>query len=400
MRPTTMSPQPLCASCGSDFVEQLPANPDPEDDPRALNAMAQLFGNASTQGHFHDHDQDHDREPHPRGVGSAIDPIGQLLGAMLGMRNVAPETPPAGQGQGQGSPGSGRPTISIRRGGSEGSGRSSSGFQFSFRSGSGSGGEGRSGGGGGGGGFGMFGGFGRGQERNERQEPANIDEFLATLFPGAQPGGNAQAGRPSPLLHNMLMGLFSAGIGNPGVGMGAHGDGRWGDYALNQEALDRIMTQLMEGNNPAPVPAPEDMIASWPRTILTPGNPLENEDCAVCKDSFAYIPPEADSTASSSKDEPVQPQEALTLPCKHSFHVDCIEPWVKVKGTCPVCRFELVSQDRRGGDNRNNEAPGAGSARSPGSGGGGGGLRPERRASGGGDGRGESPMPPGAYELD
>ncbi|KAG8736199.1 hypothetical protein FRC10_009574 [Ceratobasidium sp. 414] len=349
--------------------------------------MARLFEGASVQGHDRDHDHDH--EPGPRGVGGAIDPIGQILGAMLGIRNLRPATPPAGEGQGRGSPG---PTIRIRRGGSEGSGRSSSGssnsgsgFQFSFRSGGGSG--------GGGGGLGMFGGSGRGQERNER-EPPNIDEFLATLFPGSQPPPNAQSqGRPSPLLHNMLMGLFGAGIGNPGVGMGAHGDGRWGDYALNQEALDRIITQLMEGNNPAPVPAPEDMIASWPRTILTPGNQLENEDCAVCKDGFAYIPPESDSTASSSKDEPPQPQEALTLPCKHSFHVECIEPWVKVKGTCPVCRHELISQDRRSGENRD-EGPGGG-ANSAGSGRG---VRPGWPGSGAG--RHESPMPPGAYELD
>ncbi|KAG8678692.1 hypothetical protein FRC08_017579, partial [Ceratobasidium sp. 394] len=112
MRPIVTSPQPLCASCNSDFIEQLPADPNPTDDPRAFNAMARLFEDASTQGHLHDHDHDH--EPGPRGVGGAIDPIGQIIGAMLGMRNVRPETPPAGEGQGRGSPGSGRPTINIR----------------------------------------------------------------------------------------------------------------------------------------------------------------------------------------------------------------------------------------------------------------------------------------------
>ncbi|QRV97904.1 Zf-rbx1 domain-containing protein [Ceratobasidium sp. AG-Ba] len=382
MRPTTLSPQPLCASCGSDFVEQLSNEPNADDDPRVLGPMSRLFEGASTQGHFHD------EPPNPRGVGGAIDPIANILGAMFGMRNIAPETPPASTATDQTLPGSGsgRPTISIRRRSSEQSGgrsNSGSGFQFSFRSGTG----------GTNAGFGVFGGSNR-QERNDRQEPQNLEELMATLFPGAPPPPNAQ-GRP-PLLHHMLMGLFGAGIGNPGIGMGAHGDGRWGDYALNQEALDRIITQLMEGNNPAPVPAPDDMIAAWPRTILTPGNPLENEDCAVCKDGFAYIPPESDGTASSSKDEPPQPQEALTLPCRHSFHVECIEPWVKVKGTCPVCRYELVSQDRRNSENQN-QNPGSGDGGGNNPAGGNQHLRPVQQ-----DNRGESgsPMPPGAYELD
>ena len=77
-------------------------------------------------------------------------------------------------------------------------------------------------------------------------------------------------------------------------------------------------------------------------------DPLENEDCAICKDSFAFIPPDS-TTEPSAEDkaknkEDAQPQEALTLPCKHSFHEECIVPWVRVKGTCPVCRFELVGQ--------------------------------------------------------
>lgn len=37
--------------------------------------------------------------------------------------------------------------------------------------------------------------------------------------------------------------------------------------------------------------------------------------------------------------------ESLTnqhiLPCNHSFHDLCVEPWLAKKGTCPICRFQV-----------------------------------------------------------
>ncbi|PUZ74451.1 hypothetical protein GQ55_1G066700 [Panicum hallii var. hallii] len=49
--------------------------------------------------------------------------------------------------------------------------------------------------------------------------------------------------------------------------------------------------------------------------------------CAVCKDCIA---------AGLS---------VLRLPCKHYFHAECIRPWLAIRNTCPVCRFELPTGD-------------------------------------------------------
>lgn len=34
-----------------------------------------------------------------------------------------------------------------------------------------------------------------------------------------------------------------------------------------------------------------------------------------------------------------------TLPCKHAYHTKCIEPWVKQRGECPLCRRPVCTFD-------------------------------------------------------
>eukprot|EP00397_Hematodinium_sp_SG-2012_P047192 GEMP01053570.1.p1 GENE.GEMP01053570.1~~GEMP01053570.1.p1 ORF type:complete len:313 (-),score=71.00 GEMP01053570.1:164-1102(-) len=37
--------------------------------------------------------------------------------------------------------------------------------------------------------------------------------------------------------------------------------------------------------------------------------------------------------------------EAVTLPCKHTYHTLCIKTWLEAQHTCPTCRYELEVDD-------------------------------------------------------
>ena len=39
--------------------------------------------------------------------------------------------------------------------------------------------------------------------------------------------------------------------------------------------------------------------------------------------------------------EPLGTCNAFALPCAHSFHPHCIQPWVMQNNTCPVCRHPI-----------------------------------------------------------
>ncbi|KAF8096850.1 hypothetical protein N665_0299s0014 [Sinapis alba] len=72
-------------------------------------------------------------------------------------------------------------------------------------------------------------------------------------------------------------------------------------------------------------PASKRVIEDLPVVELTveEGNMV----CAVCKD------------------EMVLEEEVKRLPCRHLYHGECITPWLGIRNTCPVCRFELPTDD-------------------------------------------------------
>ncbi|KAJ0971470.1 hypothetical protein J5N97_019429 [Dioscorea zingiberensis] len=47
------------------------------------------------------------------------------------------------------------------------------------------------------------------------------------------------------------------------------------------------------------------------------------DSCVICLESF------------------VPNEQVLVTPCNHVFHHDCLVPWLKSQGKCPVCRFSL-----------------------------------------------------------
>ncbi|THV07465.1 hypothetical protein K435DRAFT_772398 [Dendrothele bispora CBS 962.96] len=146
-------------------------------------------------------------------------------------------------------------------------------------------------------------------------------------------GGDRQSPIAGPLMAHYLMALLG-GRGPMGDVFGdAAQTGRMGDYVFNQEALDQIITQLMEQSNSSrPVPATEEIMQKLPKDVLEEGSPMLEKDCAVCKEQFKL--------GSEDPDE----QVFVTLPCNHPFHEPCIIPWLKSSGTCPVCRHQLVPQ--------------------------------------------------------
>ncbi|KAI0094448.1 hypothetical protein BDY19DRAFT_988293 [Irpex rosettiformis] len=311
MRPL-MVPDPHCASCNGTFVEKME---NPADDPREFSG-----------GDFED--------PFSGDGGDNF-----LFGLMRAMAPPQPNRTASAPGTGNGS----GFTLHIDRTGTPGGGARTT---FSTR---------------------PMQSRSRTTQSDRTGEIPTLSDYVARNPAGTRPEGNTingslmfqyllamlqQPGRRGQF-DNTLGGLVPPGAEN----------GRMGDYVFNQEALDQIITQIMESSSAHPVAATEEVMEKLPREVLEEGSPLLEKDCAVCKDQF--------SLTTEDPDELV----IVTLPCKHPFHEPCIVPWLKSSGTCPVCRYQLVPQP-------DHHSPGPGSPNGPG---GSGNNRP-RAGSGGGSG--------------
>ncbi|KAL2522975.1 uncharacterized protein Fot_26898 [Forsythia ovata] len=99
------------------------------------------------------------------------------------------------------------------------------------------------------------------------------------------------------------------------------------DYILTVE-YGTLFGQLVENESAlkGSPPAAKSVVENLPLVELTKEEVGENNDtvvCTVCKDEVAIG------------------EKVTRMPCCHLYHGDCIVPWLKIRNTCPVCRYEL-----------------------------------------------------------
>ncbi|XP_068995281.1 RING finger protein 215 [Embiotoca jacksoni] len=62
-----------------------------------------------------------------------------------------------------------------------------------------------------------------------------------------------------------------------------------------------------------------------PKPWCDPSQPVETDNCAVCL-------------------EPFNNNQCLrVLPCLHEYHRDCVDPWLLLQQTCPLCKRSILS---------------------------------------------------------
>ncbi|XP_061991338.1 E3 ubiquitin-protein ligase MPSR1-like [Rosa rugosa] len=92
--------------------------------------------------------------------------------------------------------------------------------------------------------------------------------------------------------------------------------------------IDSLMRQLAKDGHP---PASKASIAAMPTVTVAESG----RECPICLDQFEVG------------------GEAKEMPCSHLFHGDCVEKWLKVHGTCPVCRFTMPADEEEEPDKKN-----------------------------------------------
>ncbi|KAE8694449.1 putative Ribosomal protein L34e superfamily protein [Hibiscus syriacus] len=84
------------------------------------------------------------------------------------------------------------------------------------------------------------------------------------------------------------------------------------------------------GNKPGAAPASKASIEAMPKIKVKESG----RDCSICLEEFGVD------------------EEAREMPCKHVFHSGCIQKWLQIHGSCPICRFLMPADtvETGGGD--------------------------------------------------
>ena len=100
-------------------------------------------------------------------------------------------------------------------------------------------------------------------------------------------------------------------------------------FLQNESSLDDSLLEqfLPHGERLAP-PAAISEVRNLPRRTLNTISGKFDPKCPVCLALF--------------DDDDV----IIEMPCEHSFHGDCLLPWLQKTNSCPLCRHELKTDDQ------------------------------------------------------
>jgi len=98
------------------------------------------------------------------------------------------------------------------------------------------------------------------------------------------------------------------------------------------DEIENILNYIMSNDNNryGSPPASQSEIKKLNKYTLTEeklNNFGTENTCSVCKEDF------------------VIGNKMMDLPCKHYFHEECLMPWLNQHDSCPICRFELKTDD-------------------------------------------------------
>ncbi|XP_071713959.1 uncharacterized protein [Rutidosis leptorrhynchoides] len=103
--------------------------------------------------------------------------------------------------------------------------------------------------------------------------------------------------------------------------------GHSGDY-LDSRSFEELLERLAETDNSrrgAP-PASISFVNNLDLVVINEKDHC-GLSCAICKDSL------------------IVGTVVNRLPCLHLYHPSCIKPWLSARNSCPLCRFELPTDD-------------------------------------------------------
>ncbi|AES96776.1 anaphase-promoting complex subunit 11 RING-H2 finger protein [Medicago truncatula] len=115
-------------------------------------------------------------------------------------------------------------------------------------------------------------------------------------------------------------------------------------------SLEELFNNLGSATKTGQPPATKESIEAMEKIEIEEG---DGGECVVCLEEF--------EVGGVVKE----------MPCKHRFHGKCIEKWLGIHGSCPVCRYHMPVDEKDDGKKREEEEGG------------------ERRRVGGGGGNGE-----------